>query len=432
MGSYVISISAGTGCYRHIQIDKTATLYTLHQTIIQAFEFVDDHAHAFFMDNKCWNPTCAYYSHKMDGDERLTKRYRLQQLGLIKGSSFKYVFDFGEEWRFQCKVLRELDAKTDIPGIIREVGESPTQYPEPDFFGDEYEDDEEDNKEPLACFPSKIVKPFFEALPISMEIVELVHLYFEAAARLYGVIPVLKLLEFYNRQNPPIEQELFLSIAEIIRHEINPFFVMGPHDFGLTDEDDPAAWDVIDNYLLQDGSNDYFLLKQQQNQKPYQFLPKDEFLNYSDPDFIPVTPQVTALRKYLFDRGDLRWPESILLGIETMAELDFSASDVLECLADEGLTFGKKHGLDEFMFLFQEFNNHTRKQANRGFTPHELFLQSYRGQQLAQHINPPNQLSLFDAFDSKPLQPEEKRPSRNGPYPCGSGKKYKRCCGRND
>ena len=33
MGSYVISVSAGTGCYRHIQISKTATLHRLHKAI---------------------------------------------------------------------------------------------------------------------------------------------------------------------------------------------------------------------------------------------------------------------------------------------------------------------------------------------------------------------------------------------------------------
>ena len=41
MRSYVISVSLGTGCYRHIQLSKTATLYKLHEAILEAFEFVD-------------------------------------------------------------------------------------------------------------------------------------------------------------------------------------------------------------------------------------------------------------------------------------------------------------------------------------------------------------------------------------------------------
>ena len=73
MGSYVISVSAGTGCYRHIQISKSATLYKLHQAIIRAFDFDDDHAHAFFMDNHYWSEYRAFFSMKMNGDEKLTK-----------------------------------------------------------------------------------------------------------------------------------------------------------------------------------------------------------------------------------------------------------------------------------------------------------------------------------------------------------------------
>ena len=48
MGCYIISVSAGTGCYRHIQISKDATLYMLHETILKAFEFEDAPGHVFF------------------------------------------------------------------------------------------------------------------------------------------------------------------------------------------------------------------------------------------------------------------------------------------------------------------------------------------------------------------------------------------------
>ena len=72
MGSYVISVSAGTGCYRHIQISQGATLFRLHRAILAAFDFEDDHAHAFFMDNHCWSRNNAFFSMKMNGRERLT------------------------------------------------------------------------------------------------------------------------------------------------------------------------------------------------------------------------------------------------------------------------------------------------------------------------------------------------------------------------
>ena len=60
MGSYVVSVSIGTGCYRHIRISKTATLLKLHKAILNAFDFEDDHAHAFFMDNHYWSDNAAF------------------------------------------------------------------------------------------------------------------------------------------------------------------------------------------------------------------------------------------------------------------------------------------------------------------------------------------------------------------------------------
>ena len=131
MKSYVISVSAGPGCYRHIQIGEKATLYALHEIIQAAFEFDDDHLHAFFMDNKAWSPADAYFFTPDEPDMRQTPDYTLKKLRLEAGKKFKYLFDFGDEWIFQCKVLRVLDQGTNIPGIIKSVVESPDQYPVP-------------------------------------------------------------------------------------------------------------------------------------------------------------------------------------------------------------------------------------------------------------------------------------------------------------
>lgn len=126
--SYIISVSLGKGCYRHIQISCGSTLWELHAAIIDAFEFCDDHAHAFFMDNKKWSDWDAYYMEGMEHDDRTTNKYRLNQVGLEVGMQFKYVFDFGDEWTFQCKVLRISDENIKAPRVIKSKGNSPEQY----------------------------------------------------------------------------------------------------------------------------------------------------------------------------------------------------------------------------------------------------------------------------------------------------------------
>lgn len=138
--SFVISVSLLKGCYRHIQIAQDATLEGLSSVILQAFAFDDDHMHAFFMDNVAWSEADCYYMDAMDdedeGNERHTCDFRLRQVMRV-GSKFKYVFDFGDNWQFQCRVLSE---KTwDVPSpqdapldsyalVIRSVGEAPEQY----------------------------------------------------------------------------------------------------------------------------------------------------------------------------------------------------------------------------------------------------------------------------------------------------------------
>ena len=53
---------------------------------------------------------------------------------LTIGQKFKYVFDFGDEWVFQCKVLKVLDEETGETAVVRSKGEAPAQY---DGYGEE-------------------------------------------------------------------------------------------------------------------------------------------------------------------------------------------------------------------------------------------------------------------------------------------------------
>ena len=142
--SYVISVSLGTGCYRHIRISNHATLAELSDFILSAFGFVDDHAHAFFMDNRAYSPCDCYYVDGIDPDFPTTDSVDLEQAGLRTGLKFKYVFDFGEDWTFQCRVLKETDEVSDMPEIVRAKGAAPEQYPDWDDDEDDWDEDEED------------------------------------------------------------------------------------------------------------------------------------------------------------------------------------------------------------------------------------------------------------------------------------------------
>lgn len=147
--SYVISVSIGTGCYRHIKISGKATLEELSEAILDAFDFDNDHLHAFFMSNRAWDDEECYYSPYAEEEFPATDTCRLQFIGLEEGKKFLYIFDFGDDWKFQCKVLKVLDEDTKAPEIVRTKGEAPQQYPEFDeddayYDDDEYFDDEDE------------------------------------------------------------------------------------------------------------------------------------------------------------------------------------------------------------------------------------------------------------------------------------------------
>jgi len=134
--SLVLRVSVGTGCYRHIQISAGATLYKLHQAIIQSVGFSDVHLHSFFMNNRAWNSDAEYAcpGSEPDGVCGFSDKVMLSTFHLSKGDKFLYIFDYGDDWRFQIKVLRVIDEPTKMPVVLKSVGEI-SQYG--------YDDDEE-------------------------------------------------------------------------------------------------------------------------------------------------------------------------------------------------------------------------------------------------------------------------------------------------
>jgi hypothetical protein len=78
------------------------------------------------------------------GDVRETT---LDALGLKKGKTFLYLFDYGDEWRFKVKVAavnERADPTAQYPRLVESVGEAPAQYGE---WDEEEENGEEAGEE---------------------------------------------------------------------------------------------------------------------------------------------------------------------------------------------------------------------------------------------------------------------------------------------
>jgi hypothetical protein len=132
--SLVLSVSAGTGCYWHIQISESATLYRLHQIIIDSVGFYDGHLHSFFMNNRAWDGEEEYVCPDTDLEDSrgFSDKVKLSRFHLSKGNKFLYIFDYGDDWRFHIKVLRVIEEPTKTPILLKSVG-TITKYNNEDY-----------------------------------------------------------------------------------------------------------------------------------------------------------------------------------------------------------------------------------------------------------------------------------------------------------
>lgn len=71
-------------------------------------------------------------------------------LGLKKGKKFLYLFDYGDEWRFEVRVaaINPKAEEGDYPRLVASKGDAPPQYP--DWNDEDDSDDEDDSYDPDA------------------------------------------------------------------------------------------------------------------------------------------------------------------------------------------------------------------------------------------------------------------------------------------
>lgn len=325
MESYVIRITAGNKSTRDIQISADAALYRLHLAILNAFGFEDNRHHSFYMDNKWRNSHEEYVSHRYEPAERSTHNYTLRELKLRKEKKFLHLFEDFHTWYFQCQVLQSLDEKTDIPCLIGYIGDAPSQYD----YEDEWEDVKPKQSEMQLPMPLTITTSYaipyrdewpeykypgfprlerrqkacdaFERLRLTYDFQTEMEDYFLAAARLYGIFPLRNLLEIYNRQNKPITEELFLKIAEIIRHDYHPYAILNCDALkNHASMESILDWEIVAEYVYEDNIADYDAFAAHQENIPFCYLSKKDFLLYSDFRHCPKNGAVKAMREYLY------------------------------------------------------------------------------------------------------------------------------------
>ncbi len=140
------------------------------------------------------------------------------------------------------------------------------------------------------------------------------------------------------------------------------------------------------------------------------------------------------LKEQEIESGRMREIERMIL-LRTVDTLWMEHIDVMDQMRQGiGLqAFANRNPLDEYRFaafdMFEDLNNNILERTLRGiFTVRIMENQEVERKEVAQNISTNRGQDTSAA--RKPIKRTEKKVGRNDPCPCGSGKKYKNCCGR--
>ena len=126
--------------YRDIEIEGAKSLSALAEAIVGAYDFSFDHAFGFYSNLK--NPydrSGERYElfadmEDTDSDAGSVERTRVAQVFNAAGKKMLFLFDYGDDWRFQVELTRlgEKKPKARYPRLVATTGEAPSQYPDED------------------------------------------------------------------------------------------------------------------------------------------------------------------------------------------------------------------------------------------------------------------------------------------------------------
>lgn len=294
----------------------------------------------------------------------------------------------------------------------------------------------------------------------SEETKNLLRSYFAAFSNLYGITPLYRALRIIQKQNPELAltEEEFLSFVDEIEQEEHFYIIAGAEDIynDINDPTPPLKREIIAEYLYAvDDFETYDELCAEQEGKPFYIPEKESLLKYQDDFYFEETQEILAFGAFLRDKLKLKRADDVLENLQFIAQMGENdpqrAIWEVERMAGKGC-LGSVKRINEFFQYYFAMSNNTRLASNRGFTPteiHERMGGSPPSIEFGSNISRAIQMGELDIgelrqgiigsdipanWQTNMLEDlnrvEQKKPGRNDPCPCGSGKKYKRCCGR--
>jgi len=154
---------------------------------------------------------------------------------------------------------------------------------------------------------------------------------------------------------------------------------------------------------------------------------KEQLRKAGKPGCIEKSPEMRSILQFIQDNYSLLSEETDIIA-EDMVRIINQTGDPIQLMKyiEEILEFPDFEWIQILTRLVMELYNNSRQWELRGYTPEEF------GKKRGIQMKPP--AALLQINPTIVPEPEKKTGSlkvgRNDPCPCGSGKKYKKCCGR--
>ena len=187
---------------------------------------------------------------------------------------------------------------------------------------------------------------------------------------------------------------------------------------------------VDDQIILKSAlvNNIYKDIERRQGGRKFYIPSVDEILDYSRNGYPTKSASYQKLGRFLMDEMKVSdaVKDQALFFIYKECSMDGRMSAIMENLGQKGIQFNDEQ-LEKFTKLIMDANNNTRMLEFRGYTPNEISGAVWPFAAGKPHGAMPNTF----VPTATPMQPASARKIYpNDPCPCGSGKKYKKCCGR--
>ncbi len=234
----------------------------------------------------------------------------------------------------------------------------------------------------------------------------------------YGIVPVEVLYQLYSQREQDSIEDM-IAILEEIPVDIREAYLYSMNQLGMKDwpEKNPLYSErglLLDTEYFDEQKLDQLLKRQEE--KTFYIPTSDQIEQINKAGYETDIPENRLLKDFLKDRLSMSEEDENFWCYEIWMNFceGESPSDVMNEMAEEKVVFENEDMMQEFMDLLIQAQNHTRRKENRG---HQLC--EIQGR------------TLYDLQDVQgTIVKAGKKVYPNDPCPCGSGKKYKKCCGR--